>query len=245
MSNESSFYEKSNNQSFYERAISVLNETDEATRLSAKEIDVNLINQSLANVNNFSKRRQADKLPSILMYEIPASGDSFFRNMTLRELFNYIVSEAVLIDEVALEKDEEAKLKTMVPFQEDSDKDSSKDAQKNIDASTQKKPISAKLVEPLVHHKAPSSLPSVMAAKSFVPPVSAGALPRRSMQKSKLGKIKEEISLSEEFVDGEEVKYSAASELRLRDLRRLDFQFNPNEEKSILIRRHVVLFAMV
>lgn len=33
--------------------------------------------------------------------------------------------------------------------------------------------------------------------------------------------------------------------LKLRDLRRLDFNFNPNEEKSFLIRRHVVLFAMV
>jgi hypothetical protein len=34
-------------------------------------------------------------------------------------------------------------------------------------------------------------------------------------------------------------------ELRLRDLRRLDFLFNPNEERALLVRRHVVLFAMV
>lgn len=33
--------------------------------------------------------------------------------------------------------------------------------------------------------------------------------------------------------------------LKLRDLRRLDFNFNPNEEKSFLVRRHIVLFAMV
>ena len=39
--------------------------------------------------------------------------------------------------------------------------------------------------------------------------------------------------------------YDSVRELRLRDLRRLDFQFNPNEEKLILIRRHAVLFAMV
>lgn len=38
--------------------------------------------------------------------------------------------------------------------------------------------------------------------------------------------------------------YDVIGALRLRDLRRLDFQFNPNEERSILIRKHVVLFAM-
>lgn len=43
---------------------------------------------------------------------------------------------------------------------------------------------------------------------------------------------------------GEGVTTSAVTELRLRDLRRLDFHFNPNEEKTIIIRRHAVLFAM-
>lgn len=36
----------------------------------------------------------------------------------------------------------------------------------------------------------------------------------------------------------------AVTELRLRDLRRLDYQFNPGEENAILIRRHAVLVAM-
>jgi hypothetical protein len=43
----------------------------------------------------------------------------------------------------------------------------------------------------------------------------------------------------------EEETYDAVNILRLRDLRRLDTSSNPNEEKSILIRRHAVLFAMV
>lgn len=42
-----------------------------------------------------------------------------------------------------------------------------------------------------------------------------------------------------------DASYGSVSSLRLRDLRRLDFQFNPYEEKSILIRRHAILFAMV
>ena len=46
-------------------------------------------------------------------------------------------------------------------------------------------------------------------------------------------------------VEGQDIiEHSAVSELRLRDLRRLDYQFNPNEEKSVLVRRHAVLFAM-
>jgi len=38
--------------------------------------------------------------------------------------------------------------------------------------------------------------------------------------------------------------YNVINNLRLRDLRRLDFKFNPSEEKSVLIRRHTVLMAM-
>ena len=38
--------------------------------------------------------------------------------------------------------------------------------------------------------------------------------------------------------------YNQGSEMSLRDLYRLDYLFNLNEEKSILIRRHAVLFAM-
>lgn len=39
--------------------------------------------------------------------------------------------------------------------------------------------------------------------------------------------------------------FEAVNIVRLRDLRRLDTTSNPNEEKSILIRRHAIIFAMV
>jgi len=42
-----------------------------------------------------------------------------------------------------------------------------------------------------------------------------------------------------------EDEHSVIGGLRLRDLRRLDFLFNPNEERAVLIRRHAVLFAIV
>lgn len=38
---------------------------------------------------------------------------------------------------------------------------------------------------------------------------------------------------------------SAVGDLKLRDLRRLDFLFNPNEECAVLIRKHVVLVSLV
>ena len=42
-----------------------------------------------------------------------------------------------------------------------------------------------------------------------------------------------------------EEEHTVIGGLRLRDLRRLDFLFNPNEERAVLIRRHAVLFAIV
>lgn len=39
-------------------------------------------------------------------------------------------------------------------------------------------------------------------------------------------------------------KQSAAINLRVRDLRRLDFNFNPTEEPSIWVRRHAVMFSV-
>jgi hypothetical protein len=39
-------------------------------------------------------------------------------------------------------------------------------------------------------------------------------------------------------------KQSAAIHLRVRDLRRLDFNFNPKEEPSIWVRRHAVMFSV-
>ncbi|RYG66334.1 hypothetical protein EON64_10015 [archaeon] len=67
---------------------------------SAADIDVNLINQSLAHVNTFSRRRQAEKLQPVLMYEIPSQGESQYRTCTLRELLAIIHTEATHIDDM-------------------------------------------------------------------------------------------------------------------------------------------------
>lgn len=41
-----------------------------------------------------------------------------------------------------------------------------------------------------------------------------------------------------------EGNYYVVHGLRLRDLRRLDFKFNPVDEPSVLVRRHIVLLLL-
>ncbi len=50
-------------------------------------------------------------------------------------------------------------------------------------------------------------------------------------------------SSSVRFADRDDVNSSVLN-LRLRDLRRLDFSINPNEELTVQVRRHVVLFSV-
>ncbi len=161
-------------------------------RFSAKEIDVNLINKSLANVNNFSVRRQNEKQSTIIMYEITSDGESDYKEMTLRELLNYVNKEAAAIDSAAIDR----------------------------------KTLRAEAREGNQHN-----------LHSVFDSISAGDVPVNGSTGANTHTIPSENG-------SDEVSFSAVSELRLRDLRRLDYQFNPNEEKSVLIRRHAVLFAM-
>lgn len=162
-------------------------------KTSAAELDIDLVNKSLAHVNNFSRRRQAEKLQPVLMYEIPCEGESFYRTMSLRELLNYVNSEASAIDQAywAVERHR------------------------------------------LKHGRTSSNASPPRAAMKEGESVSSPPLSLQAASEEGIGSA------------GAEEDYAAVSELRLRDLRRLDYQFNPNEEKSILIRKHAVLFAMV
>ncbi len=191
-------------------------------RFSAKEIDVNLINKSLANVNNFSARRQNEKQSTIMMYEITSDGESDYKEMTLRELLNYVNREAAAIDEAA-------DLKESTRLQNASG------ANKYTLQSVfgQSAPVDEHVTAESVHDD-----------------VTSPSAPNLS---NKLNASKKESFLSvPNMTNGydmtglgvDDSAFSAVSELRLRDLRRLDYQFNPNEEKSVLIRRHAVLFAM-
>lgn len=194
-----------------------VDETSVPRRFSAKEIDVNLINKSLANVNNFSARRQNEKQSTIIMYEITSDGESDYKEMTLRELLNYVNKEAATIDEAAemKEKLKESERQSLI----------------------NKKLSLGNLFDSQTEDYSPfdQSTPNA----SFVQNVSNGPPPAGV----KISRVT--CSPLPEFSsDDQPANFSAVSELRLRDLRRLDYQFNPNEEKSVLIRRHAVLFAM-
>jgi hypothetical protein len=132
------------------------------------KIDLDFIDRSLQHVINFNRRRQAEKLLPVLMYEIPRDGESFYRTMTLREMLGYVNSES---------------------------------SNKGKDKA-----------ETITKQQAPSS-----------------------------SSTKARETIAEE---NQHIGHAAVSELRLRDLRRLDYQFNPNEEKSVLSRKNAVLFDM-
>lgn len=162
---------------------------------STSKIDEDLITRSLEHVNNFAKRRQNDRFPQVLMYEIFSSGESSYESMTLRELLQYV-------NETALNNNGQAD--TIFSG-----------VKMNMNSSH--KYMKDDLAEPLAQTELPGK---------------AGIAGAMGTSGTVLGSASEEA-------------YDVIGELRLRDLRRLDFQYNPNEERAVLIRRHAVLFAMV
>ena len=205
---------------------------------AAADIDIDHINKSLDHVNNFSKRRMTDKLPPVLMYEISSTGESSHTSMTLRELLNYVNDEANEIDDTAFMKDiVESNMRAEADML-------SRDGKPDFSFQDQKPPTGRR----------PS--PQRVSESKFQP-IGAPAdqtLPRRSTNIGHLAAAKPVYEsrygnslrpIDEDHEQQGEETYDAIGSLRLRDLRRLDFQFNPNEERSVLIRRHAVLFAMV
>jgi hypothetical protein len=180
------------------------------------EIDIDHITKSLHQVNNYSKRRLNDKLPPVLMYEITSTGESCYRSITLRELLNDVNDEASAVDEGALLY-LAAHMQAMSPKSADRKTPVTEDAKRSDSHGS-----ATQAADTHVHGKRGSMNP----LHSSKPVYETRRGSRNDMETSS------------------EPTYDATGTLRLRDLRRLDFQFNPNEERSVLIRRHAVLFAM-
>ncbi len=154
-----------------------------------EDVDANRIDHSLRSVN--TRGRTTDKLPPVLMYEITSDGGSQYKEMTLRELLDYVNREATKIDDEATERDAVKRAKDEVSRTKSSSymQDNTFKADDDEDLfSYQGDEISSKL--------------------------------------------------------SQEEPMTCAVTLRLRDLRRLDYQFNPGDENTILIRRHAVLIAI-
>lgn len=212
-------------------------ESETSSRHSRKmsagaDIDIDYIDKSLDHVNNFSKRRMTDKLPPVLMYEISCTGESKHTSMTLRELLNYVNDEANEIDDTAFMKGIiEANLRAEAEVsQRDSKNELPFQNERPVAGVRRPSPLRA-LFQPATEHP--------VQRKSVTSSHLAAAKP---VYDSRYGNPMRSIDEHREQV---EETYDAIGALRLRDLRRLDFQFNPNEERSVLIRRHAVLFAMV
>ena len=200
---------------------------------AAADIDVEYINRSLDHVNNYSKRRQTDKLPPVLMYEINSSGESHYKSITLRELLNEVNEEGFSIDESAYRQ--------LLAIREKQTRTADSDTA-GTDAK-QKRNVR-------------SESPPTRRGRSSMPPKQSDQPPQRRASAILGSKSIYEMKYSIADPPQQEPQrngnattfdesYDGTGALRLRDLRRLDFQFNPNEERSVLIRRHAVLFAMV
>lgn len=213
---------------------------------AAADIDLEAISKSLDHVNNFSKRRNTDKLPPVLMYEIRATGESSYKSITLRELLNDVNDEANDIDDTAM-------LEAIIAFNRKLEERTRQDADDTARPKSVAEPPRAP--SPATLRRPPSPVSRVLEQRrQSITTTNQGLPGSKAIFESRFnlpgnGSNGNNGTASNYSAntkpEAEEETYDATGGLRLRDLRRLDFQFNPNEERSVLVRRHAVLFAMV
>lgn len=202
---------------------------DLSPRLSTMNIDVDMINQSLAFVNPFSshiapnvssgqltstrRRSIAEKHPntnqSILVLKITAdestTDDSNYLDLTLRELLNIVLASADAFDEKLIKSDTTL---TNSPG-----------------------------IEPSRHHSVkPVITPINRQSTSVSLPKSSSVDNLNVLVGDKLTHGVTQIPVLTPDTPNGAVVFNAVNILRLRDLRRLDFLFNPVDEANLIVR---------
>lgn len=235
---------------------------DDHERLSSgmdDQIDLAHIHQSLSYVTRYKRRNET--LPPILMYEINDLGESQYLTMTLRELLNDANQEAYEIDEAYVRKLRELSLSQKLHHNAS-----------HASSGKANKGSSSNLVGLDSSSSGASSVAgSATAAATSGRPAPSARLTASNSNSNLVGISNTTSTTSHrehaantlhahhhtspntmptssgqhQHQPLDDKSYDSVRELRLRDLRRLDFKFNPNEEKMILIRRHAVLIAMV
>jgi hypothetical protein len=284
--------------STHEKTVNFADDETNSTHSGSVHIDIDYLNKSLEHVNNFSKRRQTDKLPPVLMYEINCFGKSSYKSITLRELLNDVNAEAAAIDENALRR-----FASCLPNAEDTGDQalhnseplatnhthSSAYTRGSIRSSPNLSSSDLQSLGATAYPPLPANIahdPSWLSAPKAgtlrmdnvnLPPTEASSRRRtvsNAVHPAGLAGTRSLYDMRYSPAEHTDPRFSpphpiptqpavhgvhdiaasntaaaapilATGALRLRDLRRLDFQFNPNEERSVLIRRHAVLFAMV
>lgn len=249
---------------------------------SSIQIDLNRLHESLDHVNQYSKRRLNDKLPSVLMYEIDSTGHSCYKSISLRELLNYVNAESNSIDEAALAQfvtfEGGSNFDTVHPneaggvcsprHQQEQHDQIQQSLRLDVYSNLRRSSTSADNL-PAFGAASHSAFPASVSGTAAGLPDLQGRRrgPAAAPIQRGLGSTRSVYDMRYSPTDATKVgigfpprstgpitptlppvpdqTYEAIGALRLRDLRRLDFQFNPNEERSVLIRRHAVLFAMV
>ena len=206
-------------------------------------IEMEGVTKSLENINNFSKMRQNDKLPPVAMYEINKTGDTFHAKITLRELLFLINEEAIALDRATAANPYHP---PSLLLNHSSSRLSPKNSVQDLDAQF-RGPLRYPSVsgfgtnqgKPLQHHSSDLYDMHYGAAKGTTSTSTVCNATTTSANST------ESTTATVGTPTADDADVDMVGLLRLRDLRRLDFQFNPNEERSVLIRRHAVLFAMV
>ncbi len=230
-------------------------------------IDLNHIHQSLSYVTHYKRRNINEKLPPILMYEINELGESVYVTMTLRELLNYVNQEAYELDEAYVQRMKEnlsQKLAQSFPTAPAKSALSSNHGSSSnltgLDVSHSKDSSHVNDIHRTMQRSnttgGGSNRSPLSASNSSSNLVAVGANSSTSSNPpnpthrdhgttvSSSSNATHPPASHHAHHEQPQKGYDSVRELRLRDLRRLDFQFNPNEEKLILIRRHAVLIAM-
>lgn len=193
------------------------------TSLSNMEINLEKFHKSLASVSTFATRRQ-EQLQPLIIYEITSTGESNYKSMTLRELLLYVNRIAAEIDEeVPKDPEDEVSAKGFRSSETDLLPTNEIELEK-VRTPTRRRASSYRL---------PSAEETTL--KDLNTPSPSQSLGYETSQR--------QSSVSSPLF--EEVVPTAVKSLRLRDLRRLDSNTSTLNDTAIVVKRHVVIFAMV
>lgn len=223
----------------------------ETHRLSAANVDIDLVNKSLAQVNPFqaTKRKSVflDKQhmtvnQHLLILQMSAAktsdDDSIYLNLTLRELLQLILTTANHHDEALLanignEGDESLENKTPT-----FDADSKKSVGGRRGSAPAFVPATIRTTSVVVANRprSVSRSPSFTDGKygSGERVLSGDRGSQHFLSNPLAGHLHQPVPMVDET--GRDIGYNAVNILRLRDLRRLDFSFNPVDEANVIVR---------
>jgi hypothetical protein len=226
--------------------------TNETHSVSAANVDIDMVNKSLARVNPFqaSKRKSVflekqhatvnQTLLILQMSSVKTSDDdSVYLNLTLRELLNLVLLTAnnhdeILLSKHAVEGDDAVENKTPT-FDSDAKKST---LNKRTSATSALVPSTVRPISIATGNRggnmsrSPSFTEGRYGAGDRI--LSGDRGPTHFLSNPHTSHLPQPVAMVDET--GRDIGFNAVNILRLRDLRRLDFSFNPVDEANVIVR---------